>query len=138
VRKSDSLWFALLAIALAAQGCNRVARNVSYDPAGTDSLTALDIYPPRFGGHHPVVIFIHGGSYVEGDKSTERFIFRVTEIIDPTLDASSPEGKSISDTLQNSYGEDVVTEYIGRLENDFGVTVNQPAFNQVIGGGGQQ
>src|SRR4026207_145117 len=64
VRKSDSLWFALLAIALTAQGCNRVAKNVSYDPAGTDSLTALDIYPPRFGGRHPVVIFLHGGSYV--------------------------------------------------------------------------
>jgi arylformamidase len=69
--KSGSLWPAILATILAAQGCNRVTKNVSYDPAGTDSLTALDIYPPRFGGHHPVVIFIHGGSYVEGDKSTE-------------------------------------------------------------------
>ena len=54
-----------------AQGCNRITRNVAYDPARSDSLTALDIYPPRFGGHHPVVVFIHGGSYVEGDKSTE-------------------------------------------------------------------
>jgi acetyl esterase/lipase len=58
-------------MALTAQGCNRVTRNIAYDPARTDSLTALDIYPPWFGGHHPVVIFIHGGSYVEGDKSTE-------------------------------------------------------------------
>ena len=71
MRNSASPWLALLAMALTAQGCHRVTRNISYDPAGTDSLTALDIYPPRFGGHHPVVIFIHGGSYVEGDKSTE-------------------------------------------------------------------
>ncbi|HEU5154271.1 MAG TPA: alpha/beta hydrolase [Gemmatimonadales bacterium] len=71
MRTSHSLWLALLAITFTAQGCNRVTKNISYDPAGTDSLTALDIYPPRFGGHHPVVIFIHGGSYVEGDKSTE-------------------------------------------------------------------
>jgi len=71
VRKSASLWLALLTLVLAAHGCNRVTKNISYDPAGTDSLTALDIYPPRFGGHHPVVIFIHGGSYVQGDKSTE-------------------------------------------------------------------
>ncbi len=69
--KSGSLWLALLATALAAQGCNRVTKNIAYDPAGTDSLTALDVYPPRLGRHHPVVIFIHGGSYVGGDKSTE-------------------------------------------------------------------
>jgi peptidyl-prolyl cis-trans isomerase D len=75
---------------------------------------------------------------VEGEKETERFVFRVTEILDPTLDASSPEGKVISDTLRSSYGEDIVTEYIGRLENELGVSVNQPAFNQVIGGGTQQ
>jgi peptidyl-prolyl cis-trans isomerase D len=75
---------------------------------------------------------------VEGEKETERFVFRVTEILDATLDASSPEGKVIADTLRNSYGEDIVTEYIGRLENELGVSVNQPAFNQVIGGGTQQ
>ena len=71
MRKSGRLCLALLVVALTAQGCNRVTRNISYDPARTDSLTALDIYPPRFGGHHPVVIFIHGGSYVAGDKSTD-------------------------------------------------------------------
>ena len=34
--------------------------------------------------------------------------------------------------------DDFVSEYIVRLENDFGVTVNQSALNQVIGGGAQQ
>src|SRR6476646_4772290 len=113
--------------------------------AGLKLATAADLQRGKSGGFLPAkvvdaVFRTPKGvpASAEGDKSTERFIFRVTEIIDPTLDASSPEGKSISDTLQNSYGEDVVTEYIGRLENDFGVTVNQPAFNQVIGGGGQQ
>jgi len=113
--------------------------------AGLKLATAGDLQRGKSGGFLPAkvvdaVFRTPKGvpASAEGDKSTERFIFRVTEIIDPTLDASSPEGKSISDTLQNSYGEDVVTEYIGRLENDFGVTVNQPAFNQVIGGGGQQ
>jgi peptidyl-prolyl cis-trans isomerase D len=113
--------------------------------AGLKLATAADLQRGKSGGFLPAkvvdaVFRTPKGvpASAEGDKSTERFIFRVTEIIDPTLDASSPEGKSISDTLQNSFSEDVVTEYIGRLENDFGVTVNQPAFNQVIGGGGQQ
>jgi peptidyl-prolyl cis-trans isomerase D len=71
----------------------------------------------------------------EGDQQTARFVFRVTDVIDPKLDAASPEAKQLSTTLQNSYADDVIGEYIARLENDFGVTVNQPALNQVIGGG---
>jgi hypothetical protein len=59
----------------------------------------------------------------------------VTEIIEPTLDTNSPEGKAIADTVRTSYGDDIVTEYVGRLENDFGVAINPSAFNQVIGGG---
>jgi acetyl esterase/lipase len=69
--KPHGIWFAALVASIASQGCNRVAKDIAYDPAGTDSLTTLDIYPPRLGRHHPVVVFIHGGSYVGGDKSTE-------------------------------------------------------------------
>jgi peptidyl-prolyl cis-trans isomerase D len=74
----------------------------------------------------------------EGDKETERVVFRVTDVIDPALDASSQQGKAITDTLQTSYTDDVVSEYIARLENDFGVTINPSALNQVVGGGAQQ
>jgi peptidyl-prolyl cis-trans isomerase D len=74
----------------------------------------------------------------EGDKETERFVFRVTEIIDPAFDANSQQGKAIATTLQNSFADDLIGEYVVRLENDFGVTVNQSALNQVVGGGTQQ
>jgi hypothetical protein len=62
----------------------------------------------------------------------------VTDILDPAFDANSTQGKAIADTLRNSFNEDILTEYIARLQNDFGVTVNEAAFNQVVGGGGQQ
>ncbi len=71
----------------------------------------------------------------EGDQQTERFVFRVTDVIDPKLDAASPEAKQLSTTLQNSYADDIIGEYIARLENDFGVNINQSALNQVISGG---
>jgi peptidyl-prolyl cis-trans isomerase D len=74
----------------------------------------------------------------EGAKETERFVFRVTDIIDPPFEAGTPQGQAITTTLQNSYTNDLVGEYIGRLENDFGVTVNPAALNQVTGGGTQQ
>jgi peptidyl-prolyl cis-trans isomerase D len=76
-------------------------------------------------------------SSVAGDKDTERFVFRVTDVVNPPLDANSPESKSIIDALQNSYREDLLTEYIARLENEFIVKVNDAAFNQVVGGSQQ-
>ena len=71
----------------------------------------------------------------EGDAQTQRFVYRVTDVIDPKLDAASPEAKQLSTTLQNAYADDIIGEYIARLENDHGVTINQSALNQVVGGG---
>ncbi|HKS85698.1 MAG TPA: SurA N-terminal domain-containing protein [Pseudolabrys sp.] len=74
----------------------------------------------------------------EGDKETDRIVFRVTDVTDPPLDPNSAQGKAVTTTLENSYSDDLLTEYIGRLESDFGVNVNQSALNQVVGGGTQQ
>ena len=71
----------------------------------------------------------------EGDSQTQRFVYRVTDVIDPTLDPASPQSKQLSTTLQNSFADDIIGEYLGRLENEIGVTLNQSAVNQVIGGG---
>jgi peptidyl-prolyl cis-trans isomerase D len=71
----------------------------------------------------------------DGNTETERYVFRVTEVTDPKLDAASPEAKQLSATLQNSYADDIIGEYIARLETDLGISINQAAFNQVVGGG---
>jgi peptidyl-prolyl cis-trans isomerase D len=71
----------------------------------------------------------------EGDSQTQRFVFRVIDVVDPTLDAASAETKQLSTTLQNSYADDIIGEYIGKLEADMGVKINQQALNQVVGGG---
>ena len=43
--------------------------------------------------------------------------------------------KALTTSLQNSYSDDIVSAYVMRLENDFGVTFNQQALDQVFGGG---
>ena len=70
----------------------------------------------------------------EGDKPTERFVFKVTAITDPKLEPDSPEAKAIASTLVNAYTDDVLGEYIAKLESDYGLTINQSALNQVVGG----
>jgi peptidyl-prolyl cis-trans isomerase D len=71
----------------------------------------------------------------EGENQTQRYVYRVTDVIDPKLDTASPEAKQLLTSLQSSFVDDIFSEYIARLENDFGVTLNQSALNQVIGGG---
>ena len=73
----------------------------------------------------------------EGTQPTERYVFRVTEVVDPKLDKDSAEAKQIAQTLETSYADDITGEYIAQLEKTFGIEVNQSAVNQVIGGASQ-
>jgi peptidyl-prolyl cis-trans isomerase D len=112
--------------------------------AGLKVETANDLQRGKSGGFVPekvveAVFRTPKGvpSSTEGNKETERFVFQVTDTVDPTLDGNSSQGKAIGTVLQNSYNDDIVGEYIARLENDLGITVNQSALNQVVGGGQQ-
>jgi peptidyl-prolyl cis-trans isomerase D len=69
-----------------------------------------------------------------GDQETARFVFDVTAVSDLKLDPASDESKKLSTSLQNSYADDLVGAYVTKLESDFGVTINQQALIQVIGG----
>jgi peptidyl-prolyl cis-trans isomerase D len=71
----------------------------------------------------------------EGNTATERIIFRVTDIKIPAFDANSPAAKGIFDQLRNSYNDELLGQYLARLEADIGISVNQAALNQAIGGG---
>ena len=75
---------------------------------------------------------------VEGENDTSRFVVVVTNVTDPVFQADAPEAKQLSDQLQSSYADDIVGEYLAWLENDIGVSINQAALNQVIGGGAAQ
>jgi peptidyl-prolyl cis-trans isomerase D len=77
-----------------------------------------------------------GVGETEGANPTERWIFQVTNVSDPSADVL--QSNQLKTVLQNSYSEDLVGEYIVRLENEFGVTRNEAALNQVVGGATEQ
>ncbi|CUT15658.1 Peptidylprolyl cistrans isomerase PpiD EC 5218 [Bradyrhizobium sp.] len=72
-----------------------------------------------------------GQSPVTG--GTEVIVFRVTEIVDPTVDAASEAVKKLKDTLDRAQTEEQVASYVNRLETDIGTSINQAAFAQVTG-----
>ncbi|MCC6777025.1 MAG: SurA N-terminal domain-containing protein [Hyphomicrobiales bacterium] len=71
----------------------------------------------------------------DGAQPAEQVIFRVTGIELPPFDMASEEAKRLVETLNRGMAEDMLGEYISRLESDIGVTINQSALDQVIGGG---
>jgi len=71
----------------------------------------------------------------EAREPVEQVVFRVTDILVPPLDMASDEVKRTVDSLNRSLSEDLLSEYIARLESEVGVTINQNALNQVVSGG---
>jgi peptidyl-prolyl cis-trans isomerase D len=69
----------------------------------------------------------------EGQTATDRVIFRVTDIKVPTFDADSAAVKSITDQLKNSYNEELLSQYVARLESDLGTTINQAGVALAVG-----
>jgi len=69
----------------------------------------------------------------EGQNATERVIFRVTDIKVPTFDANSATVKGITDQLKGAYNEELLGQYVTRLENDLGTSINQAAVAQAVG-----
>ena len=104
--------------------------------------TAADMTRGRAAGFLPVKVTdaafkLPKGSpaSVDGDKATDRYVIVVTDVIDPTFDANAPEANQLTASLQNSFADDIVGQYIAKAEADIGVTLNQAALNQVVGGG---
>jgi len=63
-----SLLFLLLLITSAFAAEPEVQRDIFYTDA-KDKLQSLDVYSPKDGKDHPVIVWIHGGGWKAGDKA---------------------------------------------------------------------
>jgi peptidyl-prolyl cis-trans isomerase D len=75
-----------------------------------------------------------GAGSAEGATATDRIVFKVNEIIVPTLDPQAAEVKRIEDGLRRVLAEELIGQYISRLEKEVGVTINPSALAQIVGG----
>ncbi|UPJ65830.1 SurA N-terminal domain-containing protein [Bradyrhizobium sp. 191] len=64
---------------------------------------------------------------------SEVIVFRVTDIVDPAVDAASDAVKKLKESLDRALTEEQVASYVNKLETDIGTTINQAAFAQVTG-----
>lgn len=62
-----------------------------------------------------------------------RAIFKVTESKVPPLDKAAPATKQIVSQLKPSIADDIIAQYLTKLQSDTGVTINEQVYNQIIG-----
>jgi peptidyl-prolyl cis-trans isomerase D len=71
----------------------------------------------------------------EGVQPTQRVVFRVNEIKVPPFDPNSEDAKAIAQNLEQSFANELLAGYSERLNAEVGISINQSALNQVVGGG---
>ena len=68
-----------------------------------------------------------------GNTPTQWMVFRVTEVKTPNPDPNSPDAKKVEQTVKQQLAEDVAGQYVARLENDLGTTINSAVLAQAMG-----
>jgi peptidyl-prolyl cis-trans isomerase D len=74
-----------------------------------------------------------GAGQIAGPGASEWIVFRVTDISVPPVDLASDEVKKLKETLQRGLGDELISQYVVKLEAEIGVSTNQAAFAQVTG-----
>ncbi len=63
-----------------------------------------------------------------------RIVFKVLDAVTPVMDADSETNKSVEAQLRTSIGEDILVQYLAKLQLDQGVVINDAAARAATGG----
>ncbi len=69
----------------------------------------------------------------QGETPTQWVVFRVTGIKVPKLDPNSTDSKAVAQTVQRQLTDDMIGQYLGRLESDLGTSINTSVLAQATG-----
>jgi peptidyl-prolyl cis-trans isomerase D len=74
-----------------------------------------------------------GAGQTAGTGANEWIVFRVTDISVPPVDLASDDVKKLKETLQRGLSDELISQYVVKLESEIGTTINEAAFAQVTG-----
>jgi peptidyl-prolyl cis-trans isomerase D len=75
-----------------------------------------------------------GGTGQAAAEGNSRLVFHVLDSVVQPYDPDKPDSKQIAEQLKSGLAEDLISEYVRRLQNDFGVSVNPGALQAATGG----
>jgi peptidyl-prolyl cis-trans isomerase D len=67
------------------------------------------------------------------DDSSQWIVFRVTDVKTPTLDEKSPDSERLTQAMRQELSADLTGQYVARLEDDLGTSVNAAMLAQATG-----
>ncbi len=67
-----------------------------------------------------------------------RMVFQILETATPEFNADTDANREMAKQLKAVIADDLLTEYVQRLQKDFGVRINEAAVRAATGGGGDQ
>lgn len=70
-----------------------------------------------------------------GDTPTQWIVFRVTDVKTPPRDPNSDAAKKIAETVEHQMNDDLIGQYVARLEDDLGTKINAAVLAQAMGNG---
>jgi peptidyl-prolyl cis-trans isomerase D len=74
-----------------------------------------------------------GAAIADGKQPTERIIMVVTDVTVPSFSADAPDTKKLADAVRDSVVNDIYSQFMGRIEDDLKVTVDQQQLLQALG-----
>ncbi len=77
-----------------------------------------------------------GAGQAVGNSPEEYFVFRVTDVTVPPVDLASDDIKKLKTSLERSLEDELIAQYVTKLESDIGTTINEAALAQATGAGG--
>jgi len=79
-----------------------------------------------------------GVGQTEGANSSDWIVFKVTDVITPTVDMASDDVKKLKQSLKNGLSDEQISQFVTHLESEVGTTINQNAFAVATGAASAQ
>ncbi len=79
-----------------------------------------------------------GSGQTEGANSSDWIVFKVTDVITPSVDMASEDVKKLKENIQRAMTDEQIAQYVTKLETDIGTTINQNAFAIATGAASAQ
>ena len=74
------------------------------------------------------------GSVASVAAGSERIVFKVNDAIVPPFDPEEQSIKALEPQLRNALTEDILAQYIARVQDELGVSINEAAVRLAVGG----
>lgn len=109
-------------------------------PAGLtiETATDLDRQAPTAGLPQNVVSLVFGTPVGKAASAEDgqggRILFKVDSATVPPYVRTTQEADNFANLLATSIGDDLLQQYVARLQSDLGVSVNEAAFRNATGG----